>query len=398
LSDNINLCAAVAPSAAPPELAKESEGKMKRLVGILLVLVAAAPLCAAKKITVQELKETLVSLHQALKSDEDVATRLKEMDLSEELTSSARSGLAQFLPGPLSEEQMDILQGRSSILAPPPSDLPATPPPDAAAQNAILAKAQDYVAKSYTQNPRLTASKTISRYQDDQANTSSSPGLVVSATNTSARLLDTRVDEVESEKGIEKPSASKSKTKWGQNGQISEGEPGPNLGALLQEATSGGKLGWLRWQTIDGKQAAVFSFAVDKKKSHFDVNYCCFPETDTASGVAASGTFAPVPGEIQSVTTWKPFKKVVPYHGELFIDPNTGFIVRVITSAELKPTDLVHQEVMRVDYEQVVVGGKEYMLPVDSFTINEVVPNGNSNFTSYSVRHTLFSVKYQNYR
>jgi hypothetical protein len=371
---------------------------MKRFLGILLLLLAAAPLCSAKKVTVQELKETLVALHQASKSDVDVSTQLKEMDLSEELTLPMRSSLTQYLPGPMSEEQMDILQGRSAILAPPASDLPSIPAPDSAAQKAMLAKAQDYLAKSYSQNPHLTASKWTSRFQDDAANTSSTPGLIVNSPNTYTHLLDRRNDPVESEKGIERPSASRNKTKWGENGQISEGEPGPNLSGLLQEAESSGKVDWLRWQTIDGKQTAVFSFAVDKKKSHFDVNYCCFPSTDTASGVAQSGTFAPVPGEIQSVTTWRPFKKVVPYHGELFIDPDSGTIVRIITHAELKPSDFVHQEIMRTDYDHLVVGGKECVLPVDSFTIVALVPNGDSVSGGYSERHTLFSIKYENYR
>jgi len=70
---------------------------------------------------------------------------------------------------------------------------------------------------------------------------------------------------------------------------------------LFQEASDGGKLSFERWQTVAGKNVAVFTFAVDKKKSRYDVAYCCFPRTDTASGVAAAGTFAPVPGEIQSV-------------------------------------------------------------------------------------------------
>jgi hypothetical protein len=168
---------------------------------------------------------------------------------------------------------------------------------------------------------------------------------------------------------------------------------------LIQEAMSGGKLGWLRWQTIDGKQIAAFSFAVDKKNSHFDVNYCCFPSTETQTNIAQpAGGVSAAPGDIQSLTSWKLFKKVVPYHGEVFVDPDTGAIVRVITDAELKPTDFIHQEIMCVDYDRVVVNGRPFVLPIDSFSIVEVVPSGESYSGSYSVRHTLFSVEYQNYR
>jgi hypothetical protein len=66
--------------------------------------------------------------------------------------------------------------------------------------------------------------------------------------------------------------------------------------------------------------------------------------------------------------------------------------------AELKPTDYAHQEAVRTDYSPIVVDGKEYVLPLDSFTVNEVVPGGGSNSIAYSVRRTLFNVTYANYQ
>ena len=112
---------------------------MKRFGWILVLLVVAAPAWAAKTITILELKQALISLQQAKKGDEEVATKLKDVALSEELTQAMMLDLAQYLPGPLSTEQLNILQGRSAILVPPASDLPATPAPNLAAQKAILA-------------------------------------------------------------------------------------------------------------------------------------------------------------------------------------------------------------------------------------------------------------------
>jgi hypothetical protein len=370
---------------------------MKHLRWVLLICVTAAPSCAATRVTVDQLKDTLVSLHQAQKEDADVASRLMTLELSEQLTHSARNSLAQYAPGPLSSEQLDILEGRSAFLAPPAAGLPTAPAPDAAAQKAILAKAADYVSGTYAKNPRLAASKTTSRFQDFAGNTSSTPGLTVSAPNSLQHLSEAHTDPVLFDNGVEKPAVPKARTNWGQNGQISEGEPGPSPAVVLQEATAAGKLAWLRWETIDGRQIAVFSFAVEKKKTHYDVSYCCFPDTDTQSGIAAAGAFVPANGEIQSVTTWKPFKKVVGYHGELYIDQEKGTIVRTITTADLKPSDFVHTESIRVDYAPVVVDGKELTVPADSFIINEVVPGGDSGSGSYSVRHTLFNITYQNY-
>jgi hypothetical protein len=116
---------------------------MKRLVWILVVLILASPAWAAKKLTVQQLKDLLVSLHQDRKTDEEVASELKQVELTEELTRAALNKIVEFAPGKHSIEQIYVLEARSAVLPPPASDLPATPAPDAAAQKAILDKAVD---------------------------------------------------------------------------------------------------------------------------------------------------------------------------------------------------------------------------------------------------------------
>jgi hypothetical protein len=375
---------------------KQRTMSMQRWFWLSLLLVTTSAQ-AATKMTVDQLKQALVSLQQAGKSDDEFATRLKEVELTEELTAREKNDLMQYLPGTVSIEQLSILEGRSAFLPPAPN--PADPPaPDAAAQEAILDKAMGYAANTLAQLPSFSATKTTARYQDDVVNTSTSAGLTVNGPNSFAHLADSQSDAVEMDKGAEKPPA-KAKASWGQNGQISPpGLPIP-LKDLVHEASEGGNLKWQRWETIDGKRIAVFSFAVDKKKSHYDVTYCCFPKTDTATGVAnAGGAFNPVPGEIQSVTTWRPFKKTVGYHGELSIDPDSGAILRFVAAAELKPSDYVHQEQVRVDYSAIVVDGKEYVLPVDSFILNEVVPGGDNQTIAYSVRHGLFEIAYGSYK
>lgn len=376
---------------------------MKRLIGLFLVFALATPLWAAKKTTVQELKDMLTALSVAKKSDEEVATSLKEVELGEELTRSARAALKPYLPGPLAQEQMNVLEGRSAILAPPPSDLPATPAPDLAAQKAILAKAVDYVTKTYMQNPHFTASKTTSRYQDGVESIRTNSGVTNNVPNSGRawempnmfmRFLGSHVEEIETNKGVEQLQVVKTKVPWGVNGQVSEGGPGPILSIILQEAADGGRLNWLRWESINGKPFAVFSFAVDKKKSHYAVNYCCFPVTSDTGRMGYEGTGA----NFQTATDWKEFKATVPYRGEFFIDADSGVIVRLVTQAGLKPTDFVHQEDMRIDYAPIFIDGKAFLVPVSSFTLTEVVPNGDNYAAVYSVRHTLFSTTYQNYQ
>jgi hypothetical protein len=82
----------------------------------------------------------------------------------------------------------------------------------------------------------------------------------------------------------------------------------------------------------------------------------------------------------------------------LFINPDTGLVVRVITRADMKPTDFVTRENRRIDYGLVAVTGKRYLLPRASITAMEAVPNGDNDSATCTVRHTLFHSSYQNYK
>ena len=104
-------------------------------------------------------------------------------------------------------------------------------------------------------------------------------------------------------------------------------------------------------------------------------------------------------GNFQTNTNWHNFKSNVPYHGELFIDADSGIVLRMITEAELKPSDVVHQEDTRVDYGPVNVGGKMLVLPIKTVIDTEVVPNGDSGSAGrYSTRRTLFTSEYKEYQ
>jgi len=386
---------------------------MKRFTWILLLLLAAAPAWSAstKKITVQQLKDLLISLQDAKKTDDQVATELKQSELTEELTAVTMNSLAGYLPGPLSTEQLYVLEARSAILPPPASDLPAAAPLDAAAQQALLAKASDYVSKTYAQLPLLSASKMTARFQDGVEAIHTLTGMhnamdqgsdpLWDQTLLYVRLLNTHTDTIQSENGIEK--MGKDTTKWGPNNMVASVGSPLTLPTIFQEASANGNLKWLRWETVNGKQTAVFAFSIDKKKTKFAINYCCFPDTDTAGGVSygvsKSGPGpATVKGNLQTVSEWKPFKASTGYHGEIFIDPDLGVVVRTVTQADFKPSDFVHSEAIRTDYAPLTIGGKLLVVPVRSFTIAEIVPNGDSFAAKYAIRHTFVTEDYKDYQ
>jgi hypothetical protein len=387
--------------------------KMKRFAWILVVLMLASPAWAAKKITVQQLKDLLVSLHQDRKTDAEVATELKQVELTEELTRSAMNSLVAYVSGPVSTEQIYVLEARSAVLPPPVSDLPATPAPDAAAQKAILDKAVDYTAKTYAQLPSLTATKTTARFQDNVEALATGTGMssggsiidpnLVQA-NRFIHYINSTETRVASQNGAEKLPTAKDKTRWGQNGYIALQGQGPVLSSVLQDARTAGTISWLRWETINKKTAAVYAFSVDKKISHYAVSYCCFPSSEQTGrmyyGMPSQGNMKPAAsGNMQTNTAYdQHFNATVPYHGEIFVDPDTGTVVRLVLQAEFKTSDNVQQEDQRIDYAPVKVDEKALVLPIKTVINTEVVPNGDSGSGKFVTRRTLFTSEYKDYQ
>jgi hypothetical protein len=383
----------------------------------------ASPAWAAKTITVGQLEDLLRSLQHDKKTDAEVATALKQVVLSQELTRSAMNGLVSYAAGPLATEQIYVLEARSADLAPPSSDLPAAPVPDTTEQQSLLAKAGAYVAGTYQRLPNLTAVKTTLRFQDNVEALAASSGIKGNATEvdvgsgfsspaTFVHYINSSEIEVSSEHGAEKPPSEQDKIQWGANKMIALKESDPALGTIFSEAEASSSLRWLRWELVNGRQVSVFSFAVPHKKSHFDVNVCCFPTINqtgvatfyTATTAAAlsdgsnGGGGGGVSGNYQTHTEWHDFKTTSSYHGEVFVDPETGAIVRLIVEAELKPSELVHRLDTRIDYGPMKVGSATLIVPVKTYINTEVVPHGDSGAATYTTRCTLFTSEYKEYQ
>jgi hypothetical protein len=392
---------------------------MKKWGLVLVLALAATPAWCAKKVTVAELKGQLASMHKDNKSDADVANALKQLELSEQLTRDTMNSLIADVPGPLTTEQIYVLEARSALLSPPASDIPTAAAPDAAAQKAMLDKTADYVGKNYGQLPALSATKTTIRFQDNVEAAAPSSGLHGSASDVSTgtgfvnpyqfiHYINSTDAQVVNDHGAEKMPSAKDKTPWGANKMIALQEPDPSLTTVFQEAQEAGDVKWLRWETVNGKPAAVYAFDVPKKKAHFAVNVCCFPDVSqtgvatfqsASAGSARGSGGGGAKGNFQTNTNWNDYKASVPYHGEFFIDPDSGIVVRMITVADLKPTEVVHQVDERIDYGPVTVGGKMMVLPIKTIINTEVVPNGDSGAAGrFSIRRTLFTSEYKDYQ
>ena len=408
------------PSDGRGSVATGETGFMKRCVLLLLLFTLAVPGWCSRKVTVAQLQSLLQSLLAERKPDGEIAAALQQLELSEQLTRSVMIGLTKHAPGPLTTEQIYLLEARSANLAPPASDLPDTPAPEAAAQKAILMRAETYVAKTYEQLPALVAKKTTLRFQDKTEALASSSGIASGAkdavtasgaANVAAFIhyINAANESVVFEHGIAKRPVKKDMTRWGANGLIVVPKPEPSLPRVFKEALTSESVRWTRWELINGKSAAVFAFQVPREQSKLDVEVCCFPDIKQ-TGIARfytpmtgpmlggeRGSGGGVAGNFQTNTDWNDFKSTVPYHGRFYIDPDSGVVLRMIIEAELKPSDVVHQMDTRIDYAPVPGAHGTFIVPVRSVISSVVVPNGESGAGGYSTRTTLFSSEYTDY-
>ena len=375
---------------------------VKRIAWLVVIGLIAAPCWAAKKLTVQQLQDLLATDQKSQKSDAEIAAQLKEVELSESLTKSTMDALKPLVPGQQTSEQLFVLEIRSAVQPPPPSDIASTPAPDAAKQKAILDKAAEF-AKTYSQMPALTATRTLRRFQDsaqqDQPSYGAQTAAVLAATYSPIHYTASDDATVTFKNGVEQNPLANAKTNWGDNGMIALLGQSPAPEDALQAAEAGGKINWVRWQMINGHELAVFTYSVDKKKSKYAVDYCCFPNSSQVGEVAMRGVATGGGGgNYQNNSDWKPFKATEGYHGEMYIDPETGVVYRLITEVEFKGSDPVKMENQRIDYGTETVGGQKVVVPafVTIDTVEKPFPDSPQG--RFIIRHTLFTKTYSDYK
>jgi hypothetical protein len=116
---------------------------------------------------------------------------------------------------------------------------------------------------------------------------------------------------------------------------------------FVDAAAAHSEFTWSHWeQSADGPQA-VFRYTVPRYTSHFEVGFCCLADPD--------GTIF--------------FKKYPAYQVEIAIDPASGAILRVAVTADLEPRLPMQSSGVMVEYGPVAIGGKTYICPTRSVSI-----------------------------
>lgn len=115
-----------------------------------------------------------------------------------------------------------------------------------------------------------------------------------------------------------------------------EGEFGMLLGSIFN-STSDTSFSWNRWEVVRGKRLAVFDFAIDREHSKISLSL-----SDLV-------------------------RAIVPYHGSIYTDPDTGAVWRVTSNVtEIPPQVQTRTVSTTIEYEETAIGSATYLLPVQA--------------------------------
>ena len=331
--------------------------------------------CAAKRVTVAQLEQALTATVAAHKTDADLVRLIGGLELTERLTESSLSRLGSHLnPGSKAALALQLLADQSAFLDPPAIELPATPPPDDAAQKRMLDAARNYVARTLPHLPNFLATRTINRY-DDSPQAVTPGGWPVRA---GLHLVDTSSREISVRDERENQPPTQSSAVWqAQIGLISGGEFGTTLGMIMAD-TSQGKVAWSHWEQTATGTAAVFEYSVPKSASHFEVigsfqRQAPLEGVSTPSGRRGTAGIGVRASGLGSTNT--SIVRAIPgYHGSIWIDPAAGTILRITIEADAKEGNLYKRAAILVQYGPVLIGDSTFICPVRSLALSVAVP------------------------
>jgi VWFA-related protein len=317
-------------------------------------------------VTVEELEHVLQA--SVTVSDEQMARRLADMELTERLSSVRLVGLEALLRGKKARQALIALADQSVYLDPPAVEVLATAPPDADTQRQMILRAVQYVNQTLPRLPNFLAERTTILYQQAEPRVGPTwrPNQTISGlpnfqaepnqgqtwkTATGDRSLHKgealKVSvvfrggkEVASGKGANDREVSRLKT---------IGTFGPVLAIVAAVATApASDLAWSRWEQGKDGREAVFSYRARPEETLYATGSEYLARDDTAV----------------------PFLMKAPFHGEFSIDPESGAILRLTMQADLRPRLPLDESNIMVEYGPVNIGGKTYICPLRSVSIS----------------------------
>jgi len=324
-------------------------------------------------VTVKQLEGLIANAHDV--SGAEFAHQLDGMQLTERLGSTKLEALAKSVRGK-KREALEVLADESIFLAPPPDEVPSTPPPDIATQRQMISRTISYINTAIPSLPDFFATRTTVQYHESSSKPNQTwktafpdPSLHEGETATaSIRFHDGK-------ERVEEQSVKNAPSKPGSEHLETIGTFGPILATVMVAATSAhSELVWSRWEQGQNGQLAVFRYRVPQETPLFSAEFCCLAY------------------DFNSV----PFKKPAPFHGEIAVDPSSGAILRLTIQADLEWRLPLERSDVMVEYRPVVKGIRTFICPSRSVSISRqrrtmVIDEWGESFKVYAPFETLLN-------
>jgi hypothetical protein len=357
---------------------------MRKFILLSISLAMISPCCAAvQSVTVEQLKQMLAAQQTAGNNDGDRAQQLNSLELTEQLTQPTLDRFtAEFKPGPNTALSLKLLADSSAFLEPPAGELLEKAPPEIAVQRAMLKSAINFVAVTLHQMPDFLATRVTDSYDDIPLSVTHSGW----APHTDLHLAGTFSNHIVYRNGQEvldlRPNSSGAKPKNESlpAGLVSIGEFGPALGITLTD-TFKGTLKWSHWEQSAAGPVAVYHYEVPPAASHYWVNYCCVRGSQDTVGAVTFGADAKS-ASLESDS----YHGTPSYHGNLYLDPATGAVLRFTIESDLKPSDPIMRADILVQYGPIEIDGKSYICPVHSIAISLVKSQARGDMSDREIR------------
>jgi len=345
---------------------------LRRPILFALLALTALPGFAMRHLTVAQLEKMLASDVAKHHSDDDMRRGFGSFDLTERLTDATRDRISTSLHlGPQTTLALQLKADESALLDPPATELPSTPPPDAATAKKILDAATAYVTGTLPRLPDFLATRTTYTFNDTAQilKVNEWPEHVgLHLIGQTSREITFRDDHEIAASTAKPVNASTSpQPHSAERGLQAYGEFGPLLGLVFLDSAKG-SVAFHHWEQAPGGSIAVFHYQVPKADSHYSVNYCClFDGIRTSSRGGGRRGGGGVTGTMQSSSS-SIFHKVPGYHGSLFIDPATGVVLRMTLEAEMGDGPVSRADTV-IEYGAVVIGNRKFICPLRSMNV-----------------------------
>lgn len=370
---------------------------MQRWIVPVLLAAMVLPAAAEKRLTVAQLEQKLAAFSASHKKDAEMIRQIGVMELSERLTEPTLNRLDAYLPqGSKSLLALRLLADQSAFLDPPPSEVPATPAPDDAAQREMVRAAVHYVLETLPRLPNFLTTRTVNRYDDSPQ----ALGKRAEPVRAGLHKADTSSREISVNNEREDVPSTKGSTAWKpQIGFVSGGEFGATLGMILSDSAKG-TVTWSHWEETAEGRAAVFQYSVPKVLSHFVLSGAIERREPIAGVLTHFGDSRDTArnGDLHTdgltTTNTSAVHETPAYHGSIWLDPATGTILCVTIIADTRDNPLFKRADMMVQYGPVQIADRTYICPVRSVALSVAAKGAQStleNAPTLWLNETLFT-------